>query len=155
MPRALFAGIFIGVGWASVEDNGIVSKTLFLFRDPRTLKPSEPLGQLARTSIIKFIGIQWVVFAMMVAISQTIAAIGFPVIIIALIPLRVFLGPRWFSEEELLVLDSPTANAPGVMVSIGADLGRVLGLKTELDKGQEDNSAAGVDQHGHQKLHDS
>lgn len=123
MPRALFAGVFIGVGWASVEGNGIVNKTLYLFRDRKTLVPNKGLGRISRSSIIKFIGIQWIVFAIMVAISQTIAAIGFPLVIITLIPLRVYYGPRWFSEFELEVLDSPTANAIGVMLSIGGELG--------------------------------
>lgn len=36
--------------------------------------------------------------------------------------LRVFLGPRWYLEEELVVLDSPAENVPGVIVSIAADL---------------------------------
>lgn len=45
------------------------------------------------------------------ALTQTIAAVGFPVIIFALIPVRVFLVPRYFRSEELSVLDEPTASA--------------------------------------------
>ncbi|KAG0148249.1 hypothetical protein CROQUDRAFT_75730 [Cronartium quercuum f. sp. fusiforme G11] len=122
MPRALFAGVFIGVGWASVEGNGIVTKTLYLLRDQKTLRPvTEGLGILNRSSILKFVGIQWIFFGLMVGISQTKAAIGFPLVIIALIPLRYFYGPKWFSQVELTILDSPTANAAGVMVSIGGE----------------------------------
>ena len=66
-----------------------------------------------------FIGIQIIGVACTVAISQTIAAIGFPVLIIALIPLRTFLIPRWFSEHELNVLDAFTADNPSVLVSFG------------------------------------
>jgi len=127
MPRALFAGIFIGVGWSSIEDNGIIGKTLYLIRDPEMTPTNHPLNSLRKVTIMKFIGIQWVTFAIMVAISQTIAAIGFPLVIIALIPFRYYYGPRWFTAAELSVLDSPTANAPGVMVSIGGDLSRVTG----------------------------
>lgn len=47
------------------------------------------------------------------------AAIGFPLIFIALIPVRHFWIPRWFTERELALLDAPTANAPGVLQSIG------------------------------------
>ncbi|KNZ45739.1 hypothetical protein VP01_784g7 [Puccinia sorghi] len=132
MPRALFAGIFIGVGWSSIEDNGIIGKTLYLIRDPEMTPPSHPLNSLRKVTIMKFIGIQWVTFAIMVAISQTIAAIGFPLVIIALIPFRYYYGPRWFSPAELSLLDSPTANAPGVMVSIGGDLSRVTGEGLEV-----------------------
>jgi len=56
-----------------------------------------------------------------------IAAIGFPVIITLLIPLRYYFGPKWFSPEDLAILDAPTANSPAVMVSIGSDLSRVTG----------------------------
>lgn len=53
------------------------------------------------------------------AISQTIGAIGFPVLIIALVPLRWVLLPRVFTEFELKTLDAPTADAPVVMASMG------------------------------------
>lgn len=40
-----------------------------------------------------------------------VAAIGFPVIIMLLIPLRVLVIPRLpFSSEELAILDKPTAS---------------------------------------------
>jgi hypothetical protein len=70
-----------------------------------------------------FIGLQIFGVACTVAISQTIAAIGFPVLIIALIPLRTFLMPRWFSEHELSVLDALTADNPTVLVSFGGTPG--------------------------------
>lgn len=47
------------------------------------------------------------------------AGIGFPVIIILLIPTRHYLVPLMFSAEELDVLDAPTANADVVWNSIG------------------------------------
>jgi boron transporter len=54
-----------------------------------------------------------------VGVSFTRAAIGFPVIMIALIPLRWVVLPRIFTEEELLILDAPTAEADVVLASIG------------------------------------
>lgn len=43
---------------------------------------------------------------------QTIAAIGFPIIIMLLVPIRVWLVPRLpFTKEELDVLDGPVASA--------------------------------------------
>jgi hypothetical protein len=40
------------------------------------------------------------------------AAIGFPIIILLLLPLRTLLIPRLpFTEEELRILDGPTASA--------------------------------------------
>lgn len=53
------------------------------------------------------------------AITQTIAAIGFPIIIFCLIPLRTFIIPKMsFTSEELTLLDGPTAS-PFTMKSVG------------------------------------
>lgn len=56
------------------------------------------------------------------AITQTIAAIGFPVFILILIPVRTLLLPRWFTQEELAVLDAPTAS-PFTMENVGGTHG--------------------------------
>lgn len=85
----------------------------------RFLDPQNPLNTVSRKKIGLFICIQILGVACTVAISQTIAAIGFPVLIIALIPLRTFYMPKWFSEQELGVLDALTADNPAVLVSFG------------------------------------
>ncbi|BGP12253.1 hypothetical protein JCM10213_000054 [Rhodosporidiobolus nylandii] len=122
MSRAMFAGIFIVVGWGSVEGNGIVHKTLFLLRDPNMTPPSHPLYNIKKSTVFKFIAIQWFFFAAIIAISETIAGIGFPVIITILIPVRYYWVPSLFTPEELLALDAPTANSAAVLVSLGGPL---------------------------------
>jgi hypothetical protein len=72
MSKAMFAGVFLVVGWGSVEGNGIVHKTLFLLRDPNLTPVDHPLLKVRKSSIAKFIGIQWLFFAAIVAISETI-----------------------------------------------------------------------------------
>ncbi|KAI3627051.1 hypothetical protein CBS14141_001052 [Malassezia furfur] len=123
MPRAVFAGVFLVVGWASIESNPIILRTLSLLQDrsavPLAKSARPPLMQLRRRAIALFVGIQWLFFGMTVAISQTIAAIGFPVIIILMIPCRVYFVPRLFEPHELETLDAPTATAPAVMCSLG------------------------------------
>ena len=89
----------------------------------RFLDPHDPLNTISRKKISLFIGLQILGVACTVAISQTIAAIGFPVLIIALIPLRTFWMPKWFSEHELKVLDALTADNPAVLVSFGGTPG--------------------------------
>lgn len=54
--------------------------------------------------------------------SRALAGIGFPVIITLLIPARVYWFPRIFTNEELSVLDSPTADSAAVLVSLGGPL---------------------------------
>ncbi|CAG5137415.1 uncharacterized protein ALTATR162_LOCUS96 [Alternaria atra] len=119
MPAAVFAGVFFVVGWGSIESNGIVTKSLYLVSEKRFIQRDNPLNRVSRNKIRLFIGLQILGVAATVAISQTIAAIGFPVLIIALIPLRTFLMPKWFTAHELDVLDALTANNPSVLVSFG------------------------------------
>lgn len=48
---------------------------------------------------------------MTLVICLALAAVGFPVIILLLIPLRTVVVPRLpFSAEELIILDRPTAS---------------------------------------------
>lgn len=72
MSRAMFAGIFIVVGWGSVEGNGIVHKTLFLLRDQRLTPRDHPLLRVRKSSIVKFIAVQWIFFAAIIAVSECI-----------------------------------------------------------------------------------
>ncbi|GAA5867536.1 hypothetical protein JCM1840_002543 [Sporobolomyces johnsonii] len=122
MSRAMFAGIFLVVGWGSVEGNGIVHKTLYLLRDRDMTPRSHPLFDVKKASIAKFVAIQWLFFAAIIAVSETIAGIGFPVIIMLLIPVRHYYVPRLFTPDELAALDAPTANSAAVLVSLGGPL---------------------------------
>lgn len=123
IPQAVLAGLFFVMGVQALEGNGITLTLLFLCRD-RTLTPaSEPLKRVERRSAVWiFVGIQLLGFAATFAITQTIAAVGFPVIILLLIPVRTWLLPRWFSEAELQALDSPTASK-FTMISVGGNYG--------------------------------
>ncbi|SPC66955.1 related to BOR1 - boron efflux transporter [Ustilago sp. UG-2017b] len=132
MPRAVFAGIFILVGWASIERNNITMRTLAIFRDRRLSPPDEPLNSIRRSKIALFVGIQWLFAAMTIVISATIAGIGFPLIITLLIPLRYWVVPKWFSPLELKVLDAATADADGVLASLGHEPERVTGRGVEI-----------------------
>lgn len=127
MPRAIFAGIFVLVGWSSIESNPITTRTLAIFKDRHLGNIHDELGGLQRRKIALFVGIQWVFFAMTIAISQTIAAIGFPVIFTLLIPFRYYIVPKWFTPAELRVLDAPTADADVVLASIGQETEAVTG----------------------------
>lgn len=72
MPRAVFAGVFLLVGWGSIEGNGITKKTLAVFRDRRMGTEYDPLKVIRRKKIALYVGIQWLFFALTFAISQTI-----------------------------------------------------------------------------------
>ncbi|KAF3038273.1 hypothetical protein E8E12_001553 [Didymella heteroderae] len=134
MPAAVFAGVFFVVGWGSIENNGILAKFWYLNSEKRFIDPKNPLNAVPRRKIWLYIGLQALGVACTVAISQTIAAIGFPVLIIALIPLRTFLMPKWFSEHELVALDALTANNPAVLVSFGGTPAKMKGLEVDFNE---------------------
>ncbi|KAL2803423.1 HCO3 transporter family-domain-containing protein [Aspergillus granulosus] len=119
MPAAVFAGVFFIVGWGSIESNGILKKMIFLLKENRFVQRDEPLLRVKRAKILLYIACEIVPVAACVAISQTIAAIGFPILIIAMIPFRVWIIPRWFEQSELDILDDLTANNNAVLKSLG------------------------------------
>lgn len=125
IPQGVLAGLFFIMGVQALQGNGITQKLIFLARDHKFTPGSDPLKRLERRSAIwAFVILELVGFGATFAITQTIAAIGFPVIILLLIPVRSFLLPLWFRPEELATLDAPTAS-PFTMESVGGTYGHV------------------------------
>jgi len=123
IPQGVLAGLFFVMGVQALAGNGVTAKIIYLLKDKELTSPTDPLKKLARQKMIWiFVAIQLVGFGATFAITQTIAAIGFPVFIIALIPLRTFVLPRWFRDVELKALDAPTAGE-FVMESVGGAYG--------------------------------
>ncbi|GKZ69531.1 boron transporter 4 [Aspergillus niger] len=140
MPAAVFAGVFFIVGWGSIESNGILHKVIFLLREDRFIPRNEKLLRVPKPKIVLYVMCQVIGVAACVAISQTIAAIGFPILIIGLIPFRVWVVPRWFGVEELGVLDGLTADGEAVLCSLGGPPrfpGEVRRVDGERQKGGE------------------
>lgn len=119
IPSSVLAGLFFVMGAQALATNGITLKILYLLTDHTLVSPTHPLRRLPRPRMLSiFVAVELLGFAATFAITQTIAAIGFPVFIIALIPCRIWLMPRFFTAEELEVLDQPVAG-DFVMESVG------------------------------------
>ena len=119
------------MGADALEGNGITRKILYFFQDKTLTHADEPLRRVRKSRILLFLAVQLAGFGATMAVTQTIggslnsltlfarslcvpiaAAIGFPVIILLLVPIRTLLIPRLpFTAEELDVLDGPTASA--------------------------------------------
>lgn len=123
IPQGVLAGLFFIMGYQALEGNGVTAKILFLLRDAELTPASSPLRRIRRRSRIwLFVALALVGFGATFAITQTVAAVGFPVFIIALIPARALLLPRLFTPQELAILDAPTAS-PFTMESVGGTYG--------------------------------
>ncbi|KAG5747396.1 hypothetical protein H9Q70_009912 [Fusarium xylarioides] len=119
MPAAVFAGVFFVVGRGSIESNGILQNFIYLQSEQRFIQRDEPIIRVRRRKVFLYIALQFIGVAACVAISHTIAAIGFPVLIILMIPLRILVVPRWFTLKELQILDDFTATNKTVLASLG------------------------------------
>ncbi len=149
IPQGVLAGLFLLMGVQALEGNGITLKMLYLAKDRSLISGSDPLTQIERKKAIwVFVGIELLGFAATFAITQTIAAIGFPIFILALIPVRTYLLPKYFTNEELNILDAPTAS-PFTMISVGGNHGEDI---SNLPSGANSGNApaherpAGTDQ---------
>lgn len=141
IPQGVMAGLFFIMGVQALQGNGITQKLIFLARDRQFTPASNPLKRLKRRSAVwAFVILELIGFGATFAITQTIAAIGFPVIILFLVPIRAFLLPRYFTQEELSILDAATAS-PFTMESVGGTYG-------------VDESAVTTDQEGELPKHD-
>ncbi|ORY29678.1 HCO3 transporter family-domain-containing protein [Naematelia encephala] len=129
IPKGVLAGLFWYMGTDALLGSGVTEKMLYLIREARATSPSEPLNNVRKSRIVLFTLIELVGFGATFAITQvgtmvaekqrfadnftiqTIAAIGFPVIIMLLVPLRLLIVPRLgFTVEELDILDGPVAS---------------------------------------------
>ncbi|KAH6642477.1 HCO3 transporter family-domain-containing protein [Boeremia exigua] len=131
IPQAVLAGLFFVMGIQALEANGITAKLVFLLSDPdSTLTPPSPLARVRRRAVWAFVALELLGFGVTFALTQTDAAIGFPVCIFAYIPLRAGVMPRWFAAEELAVLDQPAASA-ATMEGVGGIHGQGGGMGDE------------------------
>ncbi|KAA8645244.1 hypothetical protein EYZ11_007721 [Aspergillus tanneri] len=134
IPQGVFAGLFFVMGVQALEENGITQKLIFLAQEKHFTLDSDPLKQIKRRWVVwVFVIIELMGFGGTFAITQTIAAIGFPVIILLLIPVRAYLFPYLFTQDELKALDAPTAS-PFTMESVGGVHGYKEELPTALDR---------------------
>jgi hypothetical protein len=126
IPQGVLAGLFFVMGVQALQGNGITAKLVFLLKDRNLTSAGDPLKRIRRRSAVwAFVGLELVGFGATFAITQTIAAIGFPVFILLLIPARTWILPRYFTDEELRVLDGPTAS-PFTMESVGGNHGEII-----------------------------
>ncbi|KAG7530249.1 hypothetical protein FFLO_05179 [Filobasidium floriforme] len=119
IPKGVLAGLFWYMGSSALFGSGVTALFLFLIKDRRLTSPSDPLRRVRKSRIMMWLVFQLLGFAATFAITNTIAAIGFPIVIALLIPFRILVIPRLhlFTEDELNILDGPVAS-PFTMQSV-------------------------------------
>ncbi|KDQ11348.1 hypothetical protein BOTBODRAFT_114602 [Botryobasidium botryosum FD-172 SS1] len=111
IPKGVLAGLFWYMGSEALLENGITAKLSFLLGDARLILREEPLLLIRRKMLWLWVFLLLIGFAGTFAITQTIAAIGFPFVICLMIPLRTWLVPKMgFTPAEIDILDQPVAS---------------------------------------------
>jgi mannitol/fructose-specific phosphotransferase system IIA component (Ntr-type) len=106
VPMACLYGIFLYMGIASLTGNQFAQRVTLWARDPKLYPPAHylrrvPIGKVHLFTLIQAscLGLLWVV-------KTSVLAALFPLILALLVPVRLFLLPRWFSERHLAALDA-------------------------------------------------
>jgi hypothetical protein len=120
IPQAVLSGLFIVMAFNTLQANGVVAKIVYLAEDRSTQSQDHSLKQCRRRAVWIVVGVQALTFAACFAVTQTIAAIAFPIFIVLMIPFRIWALPKMLTKEELAILDQPTAS-DFVMESVGGN----------------------------------
>jgi len=107
VPLPVLYGVFLFMGLVALPAQQLWQRILLLFQEPAMIRPNpytKYVKPLKRVHL--FTGIQLFFFALLYAVkSFKMIAIAFPVMILLCIPVRIFLLPKIFSEDELTLLD--------------------------------------------------
>ncbi|CCF58047.1 hypothetical protein KAFR_0D03990 [Kazachstania africana CBS 2517] len=110
IPQAVLSGLFFLMGFQGVLDSVIMQRIFWFFTDPLKKDPASPLLKVRKRAFILFISLGVIGAAAEIAISATIAAIAFPIVLLLTV-LVCFLFPRFFTKEELEILDPNVAQS--------------------------------------------
>jgi hypothetical protein len=109
IPVPVLYGVFLFMGLASLPANQFWCRFTYWFMQS-TKYPDTPFTNrdlVPRPQLHKYTAIQVSLFATLITFrSISVVAIAFPIVVKACMPIRMYLLPRWFTEEELCLLDA-------------------------------------------------
>ncbi|SCU96655.1 LADA_0H02058g1_1 [Lachancea dasiensis] len=108
IPQAVLAGLFFIMGLNGLLNNAIVGRICFLITDPSKLDPGEPLSRVPLRKFLIFLALSLAGFAAEFSITNTVGAIGFPIVLLLTVIVSLFF-PKWFTPDELSILDANVA----------------------------------------------
>ena len=106
LPQASLNGLFIFMGIASFSGNQFFDRfVLNMTETAQRASPHDFFQVVPFASIRRFTAVQLVCCAVIFGITLTPAAMVFPVLIAALVGMRVYVFPKYFDHDELDSLD--------------------------------------------------
>lgn len=79
---------------------------MLMFTEPSLYPPTSYVRQVSPKKIHAFTVIQLLGLALLFVVKRSPAALGFPLIILLMVPVRLYLLPYMYTERELAYLDS-------------------------------------------------
>jgi len=110
IPVPVLYGVFLYMGLTTLPTNQFWNRILLFFMQPSKYVDANTEAFIENVKIWRihlYTCVQIVLFGMLYEIkSFKPIAIAFPLVIAACIPIRLYLLPKWFTEDELILLDS-------------------------------------------------
>ncbi|CAB9524992.1 Electroneutral sodium bicarbonate exchanger 1 [Seminavis robusta] len=110
IPIPVLYGVFLYMGLTTLPTNQLFNRCLLFLMQPSQYADAnvEPFIENVKTwRIHLFTGIQLVLFGLLYGIkSVKPIAVAFPIVIASCIPIRLYLLPKIFTEDELVLMDS-------------------------------------------------
>jgi len=103
-PTSVLAGLFLFMAYQSLRANPMLARVGHLVTPPSALPPL-PRGVSWR-GVHAFTVAQLLLTGLVFGVTLTVAAPAFPLLIVALVPLRLTLMPRLWSRETLAFVDA-------------------------------------------------
>ncbi len=104
-PTSVLAGLFMFMGEQSLAVNPILYRFFYILTPPSELPPL-PKGVKSYWGIHAYTILQIVMTGIIFYVTLTVAAPAFPVIIIALVPIRLLVMKRLWGRETLRFVDA-------------------------------------------------
>ncbi len=119
IPMAVLFGLFLYMGFATLGGNDFFERLRLWVTDPKLYPQSHYVQRVRHAVIHRFTAIQLAALASLWILKTSPLGILFPILIAALVPLRLSLT-RLFDPEDLAALDSD--EDPGEVLERGTDL---------------------------------
>ncbi|KAI9047065.1 hypothetical protein LZ554_009139 [Drepanopeziza brunnea f. sp. 'monogermtubi'] len=104
-PTSVLAGLFLFMGEQSLAVNPILYRIFYMLTPPSELPPLPP-GVRNYWGVHGFTIVQIIMTGIIFYVTLTVAAPAFPVIIIALVPIRLLLMNKIWSRDTLRLVDA-------------------------------------------------
>ena len=116
IPLPVLYGVFLFMGLVALPGQEFWQRFLLFFQQPTKMDKNHFTKNVPIGRIHKYTLVQFVFFALICVVREIKAiSIAFPVMVLLCIPARLYLFPRLFSDDELVLLDGSPEEIEGWM----------------------------------------